>query len=238
MTEKFTIADMYKSQSMHWSLEYQDFYHKTFIETIKPYPHNTQRIEMLKNRARNLLKKSPHYPFLKNHLFDFTAINAYGDEHFGWVNSNRITWRRDDPSIQLVYFYWFVAICIENGYGDDRFEFENDLLSIIDLIDDLREGIFPVDSIKYLRRELIPWLAAYRIICDAKYKLAASIDAEFWYCEPERRDPRNDWFSYYLPVNLDLAGGSGWPSWKLLMSAREKILISSRITEREVNTCR
>jgi hypothetical protein len=222
---KYTLDDMYNFQNKYWSLEYQDFYRKTFEETLKPYPHNPQRVVMLQNRARAILYKSPHYSFLKNHLFDFSAINAYGDEHFGWMDDETT----DNPPLRLVYFYCFIAVCIEEGYGDDKYEFENDLLSIIDLIDDLREVQFSEDTAKYLRRELKPWLTAYRIICDAKYKLSTAIDTEFWYCEPDKRDPKNEWYSYYLPVNLDLAGGSDWPLWEVLMSAREKIFSTSKV---------
>jgi hypothetical protein len=65
-------------------------------------------------------------------------------------------------------------------------------------------------------------------------KVSAAIDTEFWYCEPDKRDPKKEWYAYYLPVNLDFAGGSDWPSWEILMRAREKILISSQIAKMEV----
>ena len=230
---KYTLDDMFESQNKFWSLEYQDFYRKTFEETVRLYPHDTQRVCKLQNRARKLLHKSPHYHFLKNYLFDFPAINAYGEEHYGWLD-DEINGLADNPPIALIYLYWFVTVCIEVGYGDDKYEFENDLFNAIGLIDEFKAGVLPDNIAKRLRRELIPWLAAYRIICDAKYKLAASIDVEFWYCEPEKHDPVNEWFFYYLPVNLNLAGGSDWPSWEVLMKAREKILISSEIVKMEV----
>lgn len=227
---KYILDDMYKAQEKFWSLEYQDFYRRTFEETLKTYPHDPQRVVMLQNRARAILRKSPHYSFLKNHLFDFSAINAYGYEHFGWMGDDAT----DNPPLRLVYFYWFIVVCIEEGYGDDKYEFENDLLNAIGLIDDLEAGQFSDDISTRLRKELKPWLTAYRIICDAKYKLSAAIDTEFWYCEPDKRDPKNEWYSYYLPVNLDLTGGTDWPSWEVLMMAREKILISSKTAKMEV----
>ncbi len=227
---KYTLNDMYHFEEKCWSLEYRDFYRKTFEETLKPYPHDPQRVVMLQNRARAILRKSPHYSFLKNHLFDFSAIKAYAYEYFGWMDDD-VT---DNPPLRLAYFYWFIVVCIEEGYGDDKYEFENDLLNAIGLIDDLRAGKFSDDISARLRKELKPWLTAYRIICDVKNKLITGIDAEFWYCEPEIRDPKKEWYSYYFPVNLNLAGGGDWPSWTELMSAREKIRIYSKIAKMEV----
>jgi len=227
---KYTLDDMYNFQNKCWSLEYCDFYRRTFEETLKPYPYDPQRVVMLQNRARAILRKSPHYSFLKNHLFDFSAINAYGNEHFRWMDDETT----DNPPLRLVYFYWFIAVCIEEGYGDDKYEFENDLFNAIGLIDDLRTGQFSDGISTRLRRELKPWLTAYRIICNPRHKLSTEIDTEFWYCDPDKHDPKNEWYSYYLPVNLDLAGGSDWPSWEVLMRAREKILISSQIAKMEV----
>lgn len=80
---KYTLDDMYESQNKFWSQEYQNFYRKTFEETVRLYSHDTQLVGILQNRARKLLDKSPHYHFLKNHLFDFPAINAYGEEDYG-----------------------------------------------------------------------------------------------------------------------------------------------------------
>lgn len=185
---KYTLDDMYHFEEKCWSLDYRDFYRRTFEETLKSYPHDVQRTIMLQNRARSILHNSLHYTFLKNHLFDFNAINAYGYERFGWMDDDAT----DNSPLRLVYFCWFVTVCIEEGYGDDKYEFENDLLNAIGLIDDLRTGKFSDDILMHFRKELKAWLAAYRIISDAKNKFSTGIDAEFWYCEPDTRDPKKE----------------------------------------------
>ena len=227
MAKKFTMDDMYRAQDMFWSLEYRDFYHKTFDETIVVYQADEKYIEKVRERAKAVLSKAPHYLLLKEHLFDFEPINDYKDEAFSWVTkgiaNHTLEYSYDDIPMRLIYFCWFVSVRIDEGYRDDMYEFELDLDHIIYFVDDVKRGLIADNVLRRLKRELKRYWVAYRILCDAKRKLTEGIDLEYWYCEVEKRDPKNEWYCYYLPINLNLYRGIKRPDWESLMSAREKI---------------
>jgi len=226
MARKFTIDDMYHSQGMFWSLEYRDFYHKTFEETIVVYQADEQYIEKVRERAKAVLSKAPHYEFLKENIFEFNLINEYAEKHFQWVKEgvqNTMMDYSDNPEIHTFYLCWFIVVCLEKGYLDDVYEFDFDLDSAISFFDQINHGMLIDVARLRLYRELKRWFIAYRILCDAKYKLIEGIDLEYWYCEPKKRDPKDEWYCYYLPINLNLYRGTKWPEWENLMIAREKI---------------
>lgn len=186
--------------------------------------HNISDDEVLLvvEKALKVLKKSKHFEFFKNNLYDFAKINDY--KGFAFMDEFDAT--HFDSSFSLSfntnYLCWLVTICAIEGFGDDNNEFDNDLWSAIDLVcfvkNELKKEAYErvFDEIKY-------FLSAYKILCQPYKKLLLGVDIELWRTDVKEYDnPKRDWYFYYLPVNLD-ENSRIMPSHDETRDAREKI---------------
>ena len=165
--------------------------------------YTPEAIESIQSRAERALRRSPHFPFFAGHLWDYDAINRY--QGFAWIDEWKFD-AREDPSsgwgFELNYLCWFVTVCVMKGYYDHSCEFDNDLLSGAWYLQILEEAL---DDTRWWQvfRELKPFLAAYRILCDAKVKLRTRLlIGEYRYFDPAMEDPERHWCTCFLPVNL------------------------------------
>ncbi len=188
---------------------------------INKYKISKREINHIKLQALKVIKKSKHFKFFKQNPYNYNAINHYQ----GFVIFDKPYDIRNNStyklSFELNYICWFVIRCLYCGYGDWAEEFDHDLNNNIYLINHLKENnIFePIGEIRH-------FLIAYKILCQPSIKLKQHIDIEYWMCDIKDQIPKQEWYSYYLPVNLD-DGSQECVSNSDILKAREKIALEN-----------
>ncbi|MEY4505261.1 MAG: hypothetical protein RL154_1558, partial [Pseudomonadota bacterium] len=82
----------------------------------------------MREKAKKVLEKSCHYKFFKENINNFEAINAYkGFENLDKYYDLEIYDSSHKPHFNLAYICWFATICVLEDFGDNFWEFQNDL---------------------------------------------------------------------------------------------------------------
>lgn len=178
---------------------------------------NTKKND-IKLQALKIIKKSKRFEFFRLNTYNFSAINKYqGFVSFDKFPSEQNHEFMNKLSFEINYLCWFVTICVLEDYGDWSCEFDNDLNSLINVVNYIKKyrlsDIFC--EIKY-------FLLAYKTLCQPNKKRKEKIDIEYWMCDIDTQHPKKEWYSYYLPVNLD-DGSNNDPESDDILKARNKI---------------
>lgn len=168
-------------------------------DIINIYEIDNEEKNKIKLQALNIIKRSKHFDFFKVNLHDYSAINKYKgftflDKHHdvkNYDNHNKL-------SYQITYICLYITTCLLEDYADYSCELENDLEGLIYNINYIKQyGLSEVFcEIKY-------FLLAYKVLCQVDKKINAHIDIEYWMCDLDTQKPKKEWYSYYLPVNID-----------------------------------
>ncbi len=112
-------------------------------------------------KAKKVLEKSPYYSFFKENFYNFKSIND--DEIFEHLDKYYDLEIYDSsfkPHFNLDYICWFVMVCVFENYGDDSYEFENDLDTFI-----YNYEYIKTHKLSKVFCEIKEFLLAYKILC-------------------------------------------------------------------------
>lgn len=183
---------------------------------ISLYMIDNNEKDKIKQSALEIIKKSKHFDFFVLNLYNYSAINIYqGFSSFDKYHDIKNYEYDTKLSYQITYLCLFVTTCILEDYGDCSCEFENDLGALIYNINYIKKY-----KLSKVFCEIKYFLLAYKILCQADSKIKAHTDLEYWMCDLNTQNHKREWYSYYLPVNLDNQS-SNFPTIANIQKARE-----------------